>query len=55
MNKEKFTIKVNYIEPQECFSQEEEHSRLVKFVSLFAQIGFKEITLNPNTTIKIDC
>lgn len=53
--KTKRRIKVNYIKPQECYSQEEEHARLVKFITLFAQIGFKEISLNPDTKIKLDC
>lgn len=52
--KEATGLKVEYIKPREDFNEQEEHSRLVKFVTLFAQVGFKELYLNPETTIDID-
>lgn len=52
--KEATGLKVEYIKPREEFSEQEEHARLVNFVSLFAQVGFKELYLNPETTIDFD-
>ena len=47
-------LKVNYIKPREDISEEENHIRLVKFITLFSQVGFREIALNPETNIKIE-
>lgn len=46
-------LKVEYIEPQIDFCEAAEHKRLVNFVTLISQVGFKEICLNPNTNIKL--
>lgn len=48
-------LKVEYIKPREDISEEENRIRLIKFVTLFAQVGFKEICLNPEANIKLDC
>ena len=48
-------LKVEYIKPREDISEEENRTRLIRFVTLFAQVGFREICLNPETKIKLDC
>ena len=48
-------IKVNYVKPKEDVSEEENRSRLLRFITLFSQVGFREISLNPDTNIKLDC
>lgn len=48
------SLEVEYITPKEILNEDEEHKRLVKFVSLISQVGFKDFCLNPNTQIKID-
>ncbi len=53
--KEATGLKVEYIKPQEVYNEQEEHKRLVRFVTLFTQVGFKELCLNPdNTPIKLE-
>lgn len=52
--KEVAGLKVKYIEPREQSTKQEDHNRLVKFVTLFSQIGFQEISLNPNTNIELN-
>ena len=47
-------LKVEYIQPRENMPEQEEHLRLVRFVTLFAQVGFKELYLNPETNINFD-
>ena len=47
-------LKVRYVKPREDISEEENHKRLVKFITLFAQVGFREVSLNPETKIKLD-
>jgi hypothetical protein len=47
-------LKVEYIKPRDDYNEQEEHARLVRFVTLFSQVGFKEISLNPNTTIHLN-
>ena len=47
-------LKVEYVPPREDISDEENHARLVRFVTLFAQVGFREIALNPETKIKFE-
>ncbi len=47
-------LKVEYIKPREDIDEASDHKRLVKFISLFAQVGFKELYLNPDTNIKFD-
>ncbi len=48
-------LKVEYIKPQEVYNEQEEHKRLVRFVTLFTQVGFRELSLNPdNTSIKLE-
>ena len=52
--KEVTGLKVEYIKPQEIYNEHEEHKRLVRFVTLFTQVGFRELCLNPeNTSIKL--
>lgn len=46
-------LKVEYVKPREN-DPKDDHKRLVKFVTLFAQVGFKELYLNPDTKIKLD-
>ncbi len=48
-------LKVEYVPPREDISDEENHARLVRFVTLFAQVGFREVALNPETKIKLNC
>ena len=52
--KEAAGLKVEYIPPTMEFDEQEEHARLVKFVTLFAQVGFKEFCLNPDSSINFD-
>ena len=52
--KEAAGLKVKYIPPTMEFNEQEEHERLVKFVTLFAQVGFKEFCLNPDSSIDFD-
>ena len=52
--KETSGLKVEYIIPRELENEQEEHARLVKFVTLFAQVGFKEFCLNPDSSINFD-
>ncbi len=47
-------LKVEYVKPREDIDPRDEHKRLVKFITLFAQVGFKELYLNPDTKIKFD-
>ena len=44
-------LNVIYIKPQIDSTVEENKKQLTKFVALFAQAGFKEISLNPNSDI----
>lgn len=46
-------LKVEYVKPQIDFDEEAEHKRLLNFVTLFSQVGFRELCLNPNTNIKL--
>ncbi len=48
-------LKVEYVPPSKEGSEQEEHTRVVKFITLFAQVGFKELYLNSETNIKFDC
>lgn len=52
--KEAAGLKVEYIPPRTEFNEQEEHKRLVKFVTLFAQAGFKEFCLNSDSSIDFD-
>lgn len=58
LNKEterkKMNLIIEYVPPKAAETKEEEKNRLVRFITLFAQVGFKEISLNPNTRIKIN-
>ena len=42
----KASLNVVYIEPQITMSEEERKQRLTRFISLFAQVGFRELALN---------
>lgn len=46
-------LKVEYVKPKKDVDPKEEHKRLVRFVTLFAQVGFQELFLNPETSIDI--
>lgn len=54
MPKESDGLKVEYIKPTEFSSEQDEHKRLVKFVTLFAQVGFREFCLNPDSSIEFN-
>jgi len=42
----KTSLNVVYIEPQITMSEEERKQQLTRFISLFAQVGFRELALN---------
>ena len=46
MNLPQTSINVIYIEPQIEMNKEEKDIQLTRFISLFAQVGFKELALN---------
>lgn len=50
----KTSLNVVYIEPQITMSKEEAEKKLLNFITLFAQIGFKEYALNENSTINFE-
>ena len=50
----KYSFKVEYIEPIDKTSDDENKVKLLKFITLFSQVGFREVSLNPNTNIRID-
>lgn len=50
-----YGLKINYVKPREDVSEEENRNRLLRFITLFSQVGFREISLNPETNIKLDC
>lgn len=50
----KQNIKVKYIKPREDITEAENHTRLVKFITLFAQVGFRDIALNGEANIKLN-
>ncbi|HIZ28578.1 MAG TPA: hypothetical protein H9673_05240 [Candidatus Adamsella sp.] len=47
-------LKVEYVKPREDINPKDDHKRLVRFITLFAQVGFQELYLNPDTKIKFD-
>lgn len=49
------SLKVEYVIPREDITEEENRSRLLRFITLFSQVGFREISLNHETNIKLDC
>lgn len=46
-------LKVEYVVPREDVTEEENRSRLIRFITLFSQVGFREISLNSETNIDI--
>jgi len=42
----KTSLNVIYVEPQITMSEEAREQQLTKFISLFAQVGFRELALN---------
>jgi len=46
MNLPQTSINVIYVEPQIEMNKEEKDIQLTRFISLFAQVGFKELALN---------
>ncbi len=50
----KTSLNVVYIEPQITMSEEERKQQLTRFISLFAQIGYRELALNENFASELD-
>ena len=50
----KTSLKVVYIEPQITMSEEERKQQLTRFISLFAQVGYRELALNENFASELD-
>lgn len=46
MNLPQTSLNVVYIEPQISTTKEEKDKQLTRFISLFAQVGYKELALN---------
>lgn len=53
MNIPATSLNVVYIEPQITMSEEESKQQLTRFISLFAQVGFRELALREEETLKI--
>ena len=54
MNLPKTSLNVVYVEPQITMSKEEADAKLLNFITLFAQIGFREYALNENSSINFE-
>lgn len=54
MNLPKTSLNVVYVEPQIEITKEEADKQLTHFITLFAQVGFREYALNKNTPIKFE-
>lgn len=50
----KTSLNVVYIEPQITMSEEEKKQQLTRFISLFAQVGYRELALNENFASELD-
>lgn len=50
----KTSLNVVYIEPQITMSEEERKQQLTRFISLFAQVGYRELALNENFASELD-
>jgi hypothetical protein len=50
----KTSLNVVYIEPQITTSEEERKQQLTRFISLFAQVGYRELALNENFASELD-
>lgn len=50
----KTSLNVIYIEPQITMSEEERKQQLTRFISLFAQVGYRELALNENFASELD-
>lgn len=50
----KTSLNVIYIEPQITMSKKEADARLTKFITLFAQVGFREVALNENLAAELE-
>ena len=48
-------LKVEYVVPREDITEEENRSRLLRFITLFSQVGVSEISVNPETNMMLDC
>ena len=47
-------LKVEYVKPRDDINPKDDSKRLARFVTIFAQVGFQELYLNPDTKIKFD-
>lgn len=50
----KTSLNVVYVKPQITMSKEERQTQLTKFITLFAQVGFREIALNENMATQFE-
>lgn len=50
----KTSLNVIYVEPQITMSEEERKQQLTRFISLFAQVGYRELALNENFASELD-
>lgn len=44
-------LNVIYVEPTITMNADEERQQLTRFITLFAQVGFKELALNENFSL----
>ena len=54
MNLPKTSLNVVYVEPQIIQDSKEREQQLTKFITLFAQVGFRELALNENFASELD-
>ena len=54
MNLPKTSLNIVYLEPQIIQDGEEREQQLTKFITLFAQVGFRELALNENFASELD-
>lgn len=50
----KTSLNVIYVKPQITMSKEEADAKLTKFITLFAQVGFRELALNENLAAELE-
>ncbi len=54
MNLPKTSLNVVYVEPQIIQDSKEREQQLTKFITLFAQVGFRELALNENFASELE-
>jgi|GEM_PF-5939990 len=54
MNLPKTSLNVVYAAPQIIQDSKEREQQLTKFITLFAQVGFRELALNENFASELD-